>query len=105
MDINIPNKIGNTAVHIASLNQHLNLCVLLIKNGADVLIQNDEQNTCLNHAQLMANQELCTYLEPIIIEAELWREKNCLIKILLNKHRTKFRMMSMGVFREIIKYA
>ena len=53
----------------------------------------------------MANQELCTYLEPIIIEAELWREKNYLIKILLNKHRTKFRMMSMGVFREIIKYA
>ena len=81
------------------------LCELLIQNGADVLILNDEQNTCLNTAQLMGDQELCTYLEPIIIERELWREKNCLIKIMLNKQRTKFSMFSVGVFREVIKYA
>ena len=53
----------------------------------------------------MGDQELCTYLEPIIIEKELWREKNCLIKIMLHKQRTKFSMFSIGVFREVIKYA
>ena len=105
VDVNNRNKVGNTALHIAVLNQHPDLCQLLIKNGADVLIVNDEQYTCLETAEMIGNAELCSYLEPIIIEAQLWRDKNCLIKIMLNKKRTKYKMLSVGIFREIIKYA
>jgi hypothetical protein len=35
----------------------------------------------------------------------MWRNKNCLLKICLAKEKTPFKVLSLGVFREIIKYA
>jgi hypothetical protein len=36
---------------------------------------------------------------------ELWRNRNCLIKLYMNKEKTVFKNLSLGIFREIIKYA
>ena len=49
--------------------------------------------------------DMSNYLDPIIINAEIWRRKNCLVKIMQHKNDTKFRPISIGMFREIIKYA
>ena len=49
--------------------------------------------------------EMCEYLDPVLVRAEIWQQKNCLVKILLNRERTKFKPLSFFVFREIIKYA
>ena len=48
---------------------------------------------------------MCDLLDPIVINAKMWQQKNCLVKIMLNKKRTKFSTISVGIFREIIKYA
>jgi hypothetical protein len=54
----------------------------------------------------MGLQEVADLLEPHQIKAELWRNKNCLVKIYLNKARTvRYARVPNGVFREIIKYA
>ena len=105
-DINIRNKIGNTAAHIASLNGYLAILQLLIENKINILAKNFEEFTCFDHAQEMGHGEVAEYLEPHIIKAQMWRNKNCLVKIYLNKSKTKkFSRVPNGVFREIIKYA
>ena len=48
---------------------------------------------------------MCEYLDPVIVRAEIWQQKNCLVKLLLHRRRTKFSQLSMAVFREVIKYA
>jgi len=35
----------------------------------------------------------------------MWKNRNCLLKLFLNKEKTPFKNLSLGVFREIIKYA
>jgi ankyrin repeat protein len=105
-DINKQNKNGNTAAHIAALNGNLTILQFLVANRANVLIKNFEDYTCFEHAQMMGNAEVSEYLEPVIMKAEIWRNKNCLVKIFLNKKRVKnFSQVPNGVFREIIKYA
>lgn len=36
---------------------------------------------------------------------QMWRNRNCLLKLYLTKDKNKFKNISLGVFREIIKYA
>ncbi len=50
-------------------------------------------------------------MEPIIEEATVWRNKNCLAKLMVNREKIsekaksfKFGNLSVGIFREIIKY-
>jgi len=78
---------------------------MLIDYKIDVLQENKEGYTCLHQSQRMEFLEMCEFLDPIVINAKMWQQKNCLVKILLNKHRTKFSKISVGIFREIIKYA
>ena len=98
---------NNTAIHIATLNDHRQVLTFLIEQGGDVLSKNDEEKNCLDHAEARGHQELLNYLEPIVLEAQIWKDKNCIAKIMLNKERAtgKFHKIPIGVFREIIKYA
>lgn len=36
---------------------------------------------------------------------EMWKNRNCLLKLCLAKEKTPFKNLSLHVFREIIKYA
>lgn len=70
------------------------------------MAKNFEDYTCFDHAEKMAHQEVANYLEPIVIKAEIWRNKNCIMKMFLNRLNVrKFKKVPKGVFREIIKYA
>lgn len=105
-DLNRRNKIGNTAAHIAALNGRLSILQLLVEKRIDVLAKNFEDFTCFDHAQNMANQEAANFLEPVVIKAEMWRNKNAIMKIFLNRLKLKnFKRIYKGMFREIIKYA
>ena len=45
------------------------------------------------------------YLEIEFKRETNWRNRNALLKLYLTKEKTKFKALSLGVFREIIKYA
>jgi ankyrin repeat protein len=103
--LNIRNKLGNTVAHIAALNGHLRIIQLLIDRGVDILAKNFEENTCLDHAELCGVNDVFAYLEPLSLKAEIWHNRNCLVKIFLNKERVPaFSKLPKDVFREIIKY-
>lgn len=88
------------------MNGHLTILQYLIGKHIDVLTRNFEDYTCFEHAENMGNLEVAEYLEPVIMKADMWRNKNCLVKIFLNKKRIPtYNRVPKGVFREIIKYA
>ena len=82
VNISLVNKMGNTALHVAVLNERKRITELLIDARIDVLIENKEGYNCLVHAQKMEFLDMSNYLDPIIINAEIWRRKNCLVKIM-----------------------
>jgi hypothetical protein len=49
--------------------------------------------------------ELATKLDYYFKREEMWRNRNCLLKLYLTKEKTQFKNLSLGMFREIIKYA
>ena len=53
----------------------------------------------------MGHAELADILDFHFKRETMWRNRNCLLKIYLSKDRTMFNNLSLGVFREIIKYA
>jgi len=105
VNVNITNKMGNSALHVGVLNNRRKIVEMLVNAKINVLLENKEGYTCLTHSQKMELQEMCDFLDPVMVQAEIWQQKGCLVKILLNKQRTKFKHLSVAVFREIIKYA
>ena len=105
VDVNLVNKMGNSPLHVAVLNRRMSIVQMLVQAKVDVLIENKEGFNCLQHAQKMEQLLMCEYLDPIVINAEIWRQKNCLVKIMVCKEGTKFKNVAEGVFREILKYA
>ena len=85
VNINVSNKMGNTPLHMAVLNNRREIVEMLVEAKIDVLQENKEGYNCLNHAEKMELGDLCEYLEPVMINQSIWQQKNCLIKILLNK--------------------
>lgn len=49
-NLNVRNRMGNTSLHIAVLNGYKEMLELLVDKGADVLLKNDEDYTCLDSA-------------------------------------------------------
>lgn len=49
-DVNIQNKFGYTALHVATLEGHERIVELLLKNGADKNIENDDGLTPMDLA-------------------------------------------------------
>ena len=105
VNVNLKNQMNNAPLHVAVLNNRVEIVQLLVGAKADVLAQNKEGYSCLKHAEKREYASLCDYLDPILVSAQIWQKKNCLVKILLHKQSTKFKKLSAGVFREIIKYA
>jgi len=105
-DRDFTNHMKHTALSVAGMNGHLSMVKLLVEQGSNVLIENCEQNNCLDNAVSMEKLEAVEYLESFVYEAKLWRAKNCLVKLMLNRRKAKkITNISEGVFREIIKYA
>ena len=71
----------------------------------DILAENSKKETILNIVENMAYEESLDTVAKWTARAEIWTQKNCIVKIALRKDNTKFQNISMNVFREIIKYA
>lgn len=85
VNINICNKMGNSVLHVAALNNRRKIVELLVAAKIDVLKENKEGFTCLNHSEKMMFTDMCEYLDPVIVNAEIWQQKNCLVKMMINK--------------------
>lgn len=104
-NINLFNKYQNTALHVAAWNNHKQFCKILIDNKADIMKKNYENKTCLDLAADRGFDELELELDYHFQRELMWRNRNCLLKLYLNKEKTCFKNLSLGVFREIMKYA
>ena len=62
-------EMGNSALHFASANGHLEAMTLLLENNASINLQNKSQNTALHWASL------CGQLESVKLLCE-WHEKH-----------------------------
>ncbi|KAG4306596.1 hypothetical protein PORY_000584 [Pneumocystis oryctolagi] len=60
--ISIQNEQGNTPLHWAALNGHLEVVSLLVKEGADLYIQNKAQKTPLSDAESYNRTNVVTWL-------------------------------------------
>lgn len=56
-NVNIKDDRGNTPLHIAALNAHIELAILLIEQGADINAKNNESNTPIDSC---ASSILCS---------------------------------------------
>jgi len=79
--LNQSNHIKNSPCHIAALNNNTAVMRVLVENGCDVLLENGCGHTCLSLAENIGHQDMCHYLEPVIEEAQVWGQKNCLAKL------------------------
>ena len=64
-----------------------------------------ESKTCLDEARDRGKLDVAEELEFWFNRETLWKNRNCLLKLYLTKEKNKFKNISLGVFREIIKYA
>ena len=62
-------EMGNSALHFASANGHLEAITLLLQNNAAINLQNNSKNTALHWASL------CGQLESVKLLCE-WHEKH-----------------------------
>ncbi|KAG4301977.1 hypothetical protein PCANB_002027 [Pneumocystis canis] len=60
--ISIQNQRGNTPLHWAAMNGHLEVVCKLVKEGADLHIQNDVQKTPLSEAEFHGKTDVVTWL-------------------------------------------
>ncbi len=63
---------GNSVLHVAALNNRQKIVELLVAAKIDVLKENKEGFTCLNHCEKRMFTEMCDYLDPVIVHAEIW---------------------------------
>lgn len=108
-NVNIHNKYQNTPLHVAALNNHQNIVALLLERKADIMKQNYEQKSCLKVAEDMQNAPLVDILDFHTKREQMWRNRNCLLKIALNREHpaqlNPFKGMPFDLMREIMKYA
>lgn len=87
------------------MNNHIEICNVLLENKAEILRKNYEQQTPLEVAVSRGFEELTDILDYYHKKETMWKNRNCLLKFYLSKEKTPFKNLSLGVFREIIKYA
>lgn len=87
------------------MNNHIEVCNLLIEYKAESLRRNYESLTPLEVAVSRGFVELADILDFYHQKETMWKNRNCLLKLFLNKEKTPMKNISLGVFREIIKYA
>ena len=62
----------NSPLHVAILNNQVQIAEMLVDAKIDVLMLNKEQSTCHDLAQNMELEEMCEYLDPVIVRANIW---------------------------------
>jgi len=73
-----------------------------------ILRKFSDGKTCLNAAEDMGHGELVDILDYHTKREIMWRNRNCLLKIALNRDKTTvetFKNFDMDIFIKIIKYA
>ena len=64
-DIHTKNKFGNTPLHLATFNGHVEVTEVLITNGADFIVRNDKDETPLDYAKGGLKQPVYAIYDPI----------------------------------------
>lgn len=61
VSLNIPNKQGHTPLHLAIMNNHEMVAVLLVKHGADYSMIDEYGNNCLHIAATIKHKRMLQY--------------------------------------------
>ena len=112
INLNARNSSGNTALHIAAKNGHLNIVKYLVEEAnnirfgiqkqlnlldqsvilnednymIDVLAKGLDDVTAMEAAALVGQDEIANYLAKHQKKMEHWRNRNCLFKLWLNRN-------------------
>lgn len=110
VNINAVNSSQNSALHVAAINGYLDICKYLIEEAkplkADVLIKGLYDQTPREAAENHGKEEVAQYLQGHEEKMINWENRNCLLKLCLNRKKTVlFKGFTVGIFKEIIKYA
>jgi len=90
INVNIKNKAGNSALHIAAFNNHQEIVKLLLLNHADINLKNSEGNTPLMWISSLPHRE---EIAQILLDFSSWYTipKN-VIKVLQLRKKNKLGM-------------
>ena len=93
LNVNATNSSCNTCLHVAAKNGHLAVCKYLVEEAhpikADVLAKGLENETPMEAAMDMGKFEVGNYLMVHEKKMKNWRNRNCLLKLYLNKNKTE----------------
>ena len=81
LNINCVNQMKNTPCHCAAINNTITVMKVLVKYGCDVLRRNGLGLSSFELAENFGYGDMCVYLDPIVEEATIWSQKNCLAKL------------------------
>ena len=103
--MNTPNLSTNGPIHVAAMNGNKEIVEILLEHRVDFMVKNHESKTCLDMAMDRQHEDISEILDIHFTRETMWRNRNCLLKLYLTKNKSKFKPFSLGIFREIIKYA
>ena len=105
--INLKNRYDNSPLHAAAVNNHREICLMLIEHKADVLLENYDNKNCKHLAEDQGHAALVDILDYHIKRETTWRNRNCLLKMADSREQAAggFKSLPMNLYREIIKYA
>jgi len=89
VNVNIKNKAGNSALHIAVFNNHLEIVKLLLLNHADINLKNGEGNTVLMMASSSSNRE--QMLQLLLNFSEVYVNPRNIVKVLQLRAKGKLK--------------
>ena len=109
MDINAINSSSNTPLHVAAKNGYFEICKYLVEDArpikANVLLKGLENETPKEAATQHGKTRVSEFLSIHQKKAGNWNNRNCLLKLMINKKKTEtFKNLSDGLFKEIMKY-
>lgn len=72
---------GNTALHLASISEQLEVIKFLVGNGANAMIKNNNNQTPLDTSRLSYNPPITDYLNSIINTQQVITDATCACRI------------------------
>jgi ankyrin repeat protein len=89
VNVNIKNKAGNSALHIAVFNNHLEIVKLLLFNHADINLKNGDGNTVLMMVSSSSNRE--QMLQLLLSFSEVYVSPRNIVKVLQLRKKRKLK--------------